>query len=67
MKIINIITASIILVLFVVGLISIPVTQKYEIHKTRSGDFIIIDGKNGASRIYAVVELSTDRLPEAFK
>ena len=67
MKIFNIITAAIILVLFVVGLINIPVTQKYEIHKTRSGDFIIIDGKNGASRIYEVVELRTDRVTEAFK
>jgi hypothetical protein len=67
MKIINLITAAIILMLFVVGLINIPVTQKYEIHKTRSGDFIIIDGKNGASRIYELVELPTNRVSEAFK
>ena len=68
MKIFNIITAAIILVLFIVGLISFPVTQKYEIHKTRSGDFIIID-KEGAnnSRIYELVELPTNRVSEAVK
>jgi hypothetical protein len=65
MKTSNIIIASIVAVILATALYT-QMKPKYEIHKTRSGDFIIIDDAKG-SRIYEVVELQTDRVTEAFK
>ena len=68
MKNLNYIVAAAILIIFIGALCAIDSTPSYKIHKTRSGDFIIID-KEGAnnSRIYELVELPTNRVSEAVK
>jgi hypothetical protein len=68
MKYLNYIAAVAILVIFIGALCLADSTPSYKIHKTRSGDFIIID-KEGAnnSRIYELVELPTNRVSEAVK
>lgn len=62
MKLINIITAIIILALISLAFINLP-TKSYQIHKTRSGDFILVDDAKGGPRIYELIELQTDRVP----
>ena len=68
MKYLNCIAAALILVIFIGALYLVDSTPTYKIHKTRSGDFIIID-REGAnnSRIYELVELPTNRVSEAIK
>jgi hypothetical protein len=63
MKYLNYIAAVLILVIFIGALCLVDNTPSYKIHKTRSGDFIIID-KEGAnnSRIYELVELPTNHV-----
>ena len=62
MKLINIITGVILLTLFVLAFINLP-AKSYQIHKTRSGDFILVDDAKGGPRIYELIELQTDRVP----
>jgi hypothetical protein len=68
MKNLNYIAATALLIIFIGALCMVDSTPSYKIHKTRSGDFIIID-KEGAnnSRIYELVELPTNRVSEAVK
>ena len=68
MKYLNYIAAAALLIIFIGALCMVDNTPSYKIHKTRSGDFIIID-KEGAnnSRIYELVELPTNRVNEAVK
>jgi hypothetical protein len=68
MKYLNYIAAAALLIIFIGALCLIDTTPTYKIHKTRSGDFIILD-KEGAnnSRIYELVELPTNRVSEAVK
>lgn len=68
MRYLNYIAAAALLINFIGALCLIDTTPSYKIHKTRSGDFIIID-KEGAnnSRIYELVELPTNRVSEAVK
>ena len=61
MKLINIITGVILLTLFVLAFINLP-AKSYQIHKTRSGDFILVDDAKGGPRIYELIELQTDRV-----
>jgi hypothetical protein len=65
---INYIAAAAILIIFIGALCTIDSTPSYKIHKTRSGDFIIIDnaGANN-SRIYELVELPTNHVAGAIK
>ena len=60
---INYIAAAVILIIFIGALCMVDSTPSYKIHKTRSGDFIIIDapGPNN-SRIYEVVEMPTNHV-----
>ena len=62
MKLINIITAVIALTLIAWAFINLP-AKSYQIHKTRSGDFILVDDAKGGPRIYELIELQTDRVP----
>jgi hypothetical protein len=68
MKNLNYIAAALILVIFIGALCLVDSTPTYKIHKTRSGDFIIID-KEGAnnSRIYELVELPTNHVNGVIK
>ena len=68
MKYLNYIAAALILIIFISALCTLDSTPSYKIHKTRSGDFIIID-KDGAnnSRIYELVELPTNHVVGAIK
>jgi hypothetical protein len=68
MKYLNYVGPAALLIIFIGALCLIDTTPSYKIHKTRSGDFIIID-KEGAnnSRIYELVELPTNRVSEAVK
>lgn len=68
MKNLNYIAAAALLIIFIGALCLVDSTPTYKIHKTRSGDFIIID-KEGAnnSRIYELVELPTNHVNEAVK
>jgi hypothetical protein len=61
MKLINIITALILSALIVLAFINLP-AKSYQIHKTRSGDFILVDDAKGGPRIYELIELQTDRV-----
>ena len=63
MKLINIITAIIILAIIALAFINLP-AKSYQIHKTRSGDFILVDDAKGGPRIYELIELQTDRVTE---
>ena len=65
---INYIAAATLLIVFIGALCLVDTTPSYKIHKTRSGDFIIID-KEGAnnSRIYELVELPTNHVIGAIK
>jgi hypothetical protein len=64
----NYIAAAAILIIFIGTLCLIDTTPSYKIHKTRSGDFIIID-KEGVnnSRIYELVELPTNHVNGVIK
>jgi hypothetical protein len=68
MKNLNYIAAALILAIFIGVLCMVDSTPSYKIHKTRSGDFIIID-KEGAnnSRIYELVELPTNHVNGVIK
>jgi hypothetical protein len=68
MKYLNYVGPAALLIIFIGALCLIDSTPSYKIHKTRSGDFIIID-KEGAnnSRIYELVELPTNHVNEAVK
>ena len=68
MKYLNYIAAAALLIIFIGVLCLVDSTPTYKIHKTRSGDFIIID-KEGAnnSRIYELVELPTNHVIGAIK
>jgi len=68
MKNLNYIAAAAILIIFIGALCLVDTTPSYKIHKTRSGDFIIID-KEGAnnSRIYELVELPTNHVAGVIK
>jgi len=68
MKYLNYVGPAALLIIFIGALCLIDSTPTYKIHKTRSGDFIIID-KEGAnnSRIYELVELPTNHVNEAVK
>ena len=61
MKLINIITAIIILALIALAFINLP-AKKYEVFKTRSGDFLLMPDAKGGPRIYELIELQTDRV-----
>lgn len=49
-------TALVILALIALAIINLP-AKSYQIHKTRSGDFIIVDDAKGGPRIYELIEL----------
>ena len=68
MRYLNYVGPAALLIIFIGALCLIDTTPSYKIHKTRSGDFIIID-KEGAnnSRIYELVELPTNHVNEAVK
>ena len=68
MRYLNYVGPAALLIIFIGALCLIDTTPTYKIHKTRSGDFIIID-KDGAnnSRIYELVELPTNHVNEAVK
>jgi hypothetical protein len=68
MKHLNYIAAALILIIFIAALSLVNNESTYKIHKTRSGDFIIID-KDGAnnSRIYELVELPTNHVAGVIK
>ena len=61
MKLINIITAIIILAIIALAVINLP-AKKYEVFKTRSGDFLLMPDAKGGPRIYELIELQTDRV-----
>ena len=61
MKLINIITAVIILAIIALAFINLP-AKKYEVFKTRSGDFLLMPDAKGGPRIYELIELQTDRV-----
>ena len=68
MKNLNYIAAAAILIIFIGALCLVDTAPSYKIHKTRSGDFIIIDAPGSHnSRIYELVELPTNRVSEAVK
>lgn len=62
MKLINILTAIIILAIIALAFINLP-TKKYEVFKTRSGDFLLMPDAKGGPRIYELIELQTDQVP----
>jgi hypothetical protein len=68
MKYLNYVGPAALLIIFIGALCLIDTTPSYKIHKTRSGDFIIID-KEGAnnSRIYELVELPTNHVNGVIK
>ena len=66
MKLINIITGIIILALIALAFINLP-AKKYEVFKTRSGDFLLMPDAKGGPRIYELVELPTNHVNEAVK
>lgn len=68
MKYLNYIAAAALLIIFIGALCLVDSPPTYKIHKTRSGDFIIIDAPvSHNSRIYELVELPTNRVSEAIK
>lgn len=67
MKMMNILTGVILLTLFVLAYINMPMTKTYPIHKTRSGDFILVDDAKGGARLYELIELETNHVSEVVK
>jgi hypothetical protein len=61
MKLINLITGFIILAIIALAVINLP-AKKYEVFKTRSGDFLLMPDAKGGPRIYELIELQTDRV-----